>query len=459
MVGHIDFYYRFIAQVFFVLTQAATGICLVKLCRQFMEMGKRIWLIGSTYLVIILALYYIPAVCSNFFAYSTGMLSAFLVMLLLERKHVFKKIFLIITYFAVRWLGLSLVDSIYSLVYPAVQKSIAPRTGQASFLIFVFLKSVHFILTITALYFPVHMIGSASILKESRIGLKECCMLTIPSASGMICYAIMHEYNHAFEREVGKDIFCSYSEIKILWIINDIVFITAILIVIFLFQNLRKIEEENKSSCLLQQYLSNMQSHIEKVERIQAGIRGVNHDIKNHINVMQNLLERGNLNETKEYLGKLQDSVAIRDFAIKTGNPVTDVIINEKAEDAAGKGIAFLSDYHFPEQTEIDAFDLSIILYNALENAIAAAEGTEHAYVNIRSSRRKNIYLLTITNSFAGEIQIGKEDGLPVTGKPEKEVHGFGLRNIKSVAAKYFGDMEFEYHEHEARLTVMLQVG
>jgi hypothetical protein len=62
------------------------------------------------------------------------------------------------------------------------------------------------------------------------------------------------------------------------------------------------------------------------------------------------------------------------DTGVKSGNPVTDVILTEKQKEAKNRGIAFVSDFHYPEETKINAFDVSVILNNAVGNAIEAAE-------------------------------------------------------------------------------------
>lgn len=197
-----------------------------------------------------------------------------------------------------------------------------------------------------------------------------------------------------------------------------------------------------------------MQTHITGVERLYNGIRGMKHDIKNHIEIINSLIAQGKTKEAREYSNSLSETVETFDFTIKTGNPVTDMILHEKMESALGKGIQFSADFHYPVGCGVDAFDVSVVLSNALSNAIEATEAG--GFVRVYSFRNKNAYLITVENSFDGRLDIDEESGLPKTKKKDKKAHGFGLQNIKSVAAKYYGDVLIEQKENKVSLKVML---
>lgn len=61
---------------------------------------------------------------------------------------------------------------------------------------------------------------------------------------------------------------------------------------------------------------------------------------------------------------------------IKSGNPVTDVILQEIKREAKRKGIHFQTDFYYPESSNINAFDVSIILHNGLQNGLEHAQGS-----------------------------------------------------------------------------------
>lgn len=148
---------------------------------------------------------------------------------------------------------------------------------------------------------------------------------------------------------------------------------------------------------------------------------------------------------------------------------MTDVILSARKKEMAEKGIAFTCDFHFPMTTTVDSFDISVILNNALSNAIEAieretdkaGESRKKNRVFLSSERRKNMYLIEIANSYQGNLQIDKTNGLPHTSK-DSDGHGFGLPAIRHAAHKYLGDIEITKENREGEdyfvLRVMLQL-
>ena len=121
------------------------------------------------------------------------------------------------------------------------------------------------------------------------------------------------------------------------------------------------------------------------------------------------------------------------------------------------KGISFCCEFHYPAQTNVDAFDVSIILNNALNNAIEAADECENPFVLIKSYRTRNAWMIEIRNSIMWERVVDEESGLPTTTKKEAG-HGFGLISIRKVAQKYNGDIDISQEGKEFVLNVMLMI-
>ena len=149
---------------------------------------------------------------------------------------------------------------------------------------------------------------------------------------------------------------------------------------------------------------------------------------------------------------------------VKSGNPVTDVILQEWKIEAEKRGICFRCDFHYPAGSNINAFDVSVILNNALQNAVENTVEGETAYISVNSYRRNNVFMIEISNSFMGKLQWDAECGLPVTSKEKTEshgygqTHGYGLSNIRKVAGKYFGDLDITQKDREFLLSVMLMM-
>lgn len=170
---------------------------------------------------------------------------------------------------------------------------------------------------------------------------------------------------------------------------------------------------------------------------------------------LEKLCERDE--EADAYLTQLKKEVCEVAPETSSGNPVIDVILLEKHKEAEEKNIAFTNRFHFPADTKCNAFDVSVILHNALNNAMEAAGECENPCISVSTCRRKNAFLIEIKNSVSEKRNIDEESGLPLTTKQGKD-HGFGLINIRKVARKYHGDIAIEQKEGEFGLIVMLIV-
>ncbi len=235
-----------------------------------------------------------------------------------------------------------------------------------------------------------------------------------------------------------------------------------------LFQKMLDLRVEESEHAVLRQQTARLHEQVRSADDIYAEIKGMRHDIKSHaanIGLLAHASSGGDENAGAElavYLGKLEESLERFDFAFRTGNSVSDVIIHQKYLEARKNGIEFSSDFVYPADMGLDPYVLAIILSNALENAAEACLTVQgNRFIRVGSYRKGSMFFLEFENSFAGEIVIDEHTGLPQSGKEDKSAHGMGLSNIRRCARKHFGDITVETAETEDgkvfRLTVMLQ--
>ncbi len=461
MPENIDMLYQIVSDVNFLADQLIAAICLLILCRDFIKRKRGTGLIGSVYFFGVVFLYYVPFLVDGFVAYSLALAAAFAVFVWLDRRNIKMKIFLFATFFVIRWISFSISSKISSLLSVAVLNLAGdfldlsdPAMWWFHFIEAVLSALSGSVLGGVVLYLLVRKINKMLLYKQENLEWREMLLMIIPSANGMVVYGIFRFYAVAYEHEMGISFFQPHIPLELLWIFCYVVILAVIVSVITLYQDIRKRREDESRWLMLESQMKDMQTHITGVERLYNGIRGMKHDIKNHIEIINSLIAQGKTKEAREYSNSLSETVETFDFTIKTGNPVTDMILHEKMESALGKGIQFSADFHYPVGCGVDAFDVSVVLSNALSNAIEATEAG--GFVRVYSFRNKNAYLITVENSFDGRLDIDEESGLPKTKKKDKKAHGFGLQNIKSVAAKYYGDVLIEQKENKVSLKVML---
>lgn len=154
--------------------------------------------------------------------------------------------------------------------------------------------------------------------------------------------------------------------------------------------------------------------------------------------------------------GELQARFDELQPTVKTGNAVTDIVLSEAHDQCSKKEIKFNSKFVYPEQLKINPFDMSVVLTNALQNAIEAAEGFEDPGIMITSVVRERFFIISVKNTVSGRVQLN-EYGLPDTTKKDPG-HGYGLKNIRSIAQRYKGDLEIRQEETEGKRFFVLNI-
>ena len=433
-----------------------TGIYFGKFVCPYIKKKKGAVAVSIVYITIMLVLYMIPPQIDNFSAYLIGVMAAFLVMYAEDRRNIYQKIFLAITFFSIRWLTVAMAGRLDDLVTKAlVFRNMSAEKVWLQYGLYVGTRVLDIVLCIAFIAVAIGLINKAYIYKKDEMSVKEMVMLIIPSLVGVTGYGILQYYLMIYERDTGKNLIDTYGFYGALSFLHYLISIVAILVVIVMFQNWKEMQEEQRGQELVLNQISDMKKHIEGVEKLYRDIRSMRHDMGNHIQTLEHLVAHNNMDDATEYLEHLKNEWDEVSLEIKTGSPVIDVILMEKLREAKERQIRFLSDFHYPQNTKLNAFDLSVIMNNALNNCMENVSGDD-PYISISSFRKNSIFMITIKNSFVGHLNFGDSD-LPETTKFGKE-HGMGLNNIRRVARMYMGDISLEQGNEEVILSIMMQV-
>lgn len=433
-----------------------TGIYFGKFVCPYIKKKKGAVAVSIVYITIMLVLYMIPPQIDNFSAYLIGVMAAFLVMYVEDRRNIYQKIFLAITFFSIRWLTVAMAARLDDLVTKAlVFRNMSAEKVWLQYGLYVGTRVLDIVLCIAFIAVAIGLINKAYIYKKDEMSVKEMVMLIIPSLVGVTGYGILQYYLMIYERDTGKNLIDTYGFYGALSFLHYLISIVAILVVIVMFQNWKEMQEEQRGQELVLNQISDMKKHIEEVEKLYRDIRSMRHDMGNHIQTLEHLVAHNNMDDATEYLEHLKNEWDEVSPEIKTGSPVIDVILMEKLREAKERQIRFLSDFHYPHNTKLNAFDLSVIMNNALNNCMENVSG-DNPYISISSFRKNSIFMITIKNSFGGQLNFGDSD-LPETTKSGRE-HGMGLNNIRRVARMYMGDISLEQGNEEVILSIMMQV-
>ncbi|MBD5115348.1 MAG: GHKL domain-containing protein [Ruminococcaceae bacterium] len=301
--------------------------------------------------------------------------------------------------------------------------------------------------------------------KDHRLQRKESVFLIFPLAASLCISITVRMMEYTDNSEIYSDIFDVVPITKFFIPFVDFLLLCTNIAVVILFQSLVEYNEEKNKRDLLESQIYRMESEIKEIQDIYSDIRGLRHDMKNHITDISMYVKKALGKDdpiVESYIGKMTETVDRLDFSFNTGNPITDIIVHQKSQEAEKRGISFKSDFSFPLKGNIDVYDVGIILNNALENAVEACENVNEPYIFLRSYTKGNLFFIEAENNFSGEIELAEETGLPLTSKKKPESHGLGLSNIRRTAEKYMGDIDISTERKDGEwifvLTVMLNV-
>lgn len=462
----LETYLAALSFVYAVIAMCGAGYILLRFAKPFMENKKGAFCIGIAYSATMLILYFVPVEINTFAAYSIGILSAFTVMCRIDRRNYNQKVFIAATFFSLRWLSEYMTRIITDAIYgiKIVYDSFYTAEGSlvAKVLIFGGVELLDVAIGFALSGISVRYIVKTYVYKKEDMSIKEMFMLTVPSITAMTGYGIMIQYQTDSGMSWMEPISGLYDGLAFLHFGISIV---TIVVVTVLFQNIKARQEEKLQNELLAIQVDSTERHIRQVESLYQSIRSIRHDMTNHILTLERLYAGNNPEEAADYGRRLKEALSgeaasggIDAGEIKTGNPVTDVILQESKREAEKKKIRFQTDFYYPTGTNINAFDVSVILNNALQNALENTEKSETPHISVLSYHRNNAYMIEVSNSFTGELQWDEERGLPVTSKEKTEGHGYGLFNIRMVARKYSGDIAIDLKDDEFRLSIMLMM-
>lgn len=180
------------------------------------------------------------------------------------------------------------------------------------------------------------------------------------------------------------------------------------------------------------------ETHYREIDNMYRKIRGWRHDYRNHIQTMKAYAASENWDAIKRYLDLLDDDLTTVDTVIKTGNPMTDAILNSKISLANSRNVKVIADASIPVKLNLSEIDLCCIIGNLFDNAIEASMKLpeDQRVIRLYMDLRNTQLYLSMTNFTAGKKM--KKEGKRFRST-KGEGHGFGLIRIDAIVERLDG--------------------
>lgn len=140
---------------------------------------------------------------------------------------------------------------------------------------------------------------------------------------------------------------------------------------------------------------------------------------------------------------KITEQQTDRLFLVNTHHPILDALFNTKAAEATQKKISIDFEVNDLSNLPFDVSDMVVLLSNLLDNAIEACQQYDKGdkAIHVMAVAQQDFFISVRNTSEPVVIISGS---IPTT-KPEPQMHGFGLANIRLILEKYSGEYTMFY--------------
>lgn len=214
----------------------------------------------------------------------------------------------------------------------------------------------------------------------------------------------------------------------------------------------RNVHKENEK--LAKQFLESQNEHYQYLEKREYETKKFRHDIKNHLLLLENLINTGKYEDAEEYLSNINEKVSSFNNQISVNNGIADAILNRFYTEAKEIGITLKVSGHFPLECYITAYDICTVFSNLLSNAIRAESEAEGKIVEVNIKYIENKVLLTVENDYINELN--EVDGIFKTTKEDSLGHGYGLSNVRECVEKNGGYLSISTDNQRFKVMIMM---
>ena len=205
-----------------------------------------------------------------------------------------------------------------------------------------------------------------------------------------------------------------------------------------------------KQSILQKEYYQRLYEQGEELKKFR-------HDYHHHLHVLKELLYNKKYKEAVTYIRQLENRAVNYEMDIVySGNTVVDAVICGVLGNTEIRDLRFEYRGKLKKKIGIEDVDLCTILANVLENAVEACEryyGKRYIRMEI-ATYKSNLFITVCNPCRQNQKEIMEERR---TEKKDKEYHGYGRQNMKTVTEKYNGSLVFEEKEGEFTVKIHLE--
>ena len=184
--------------------------------------------------------------------------------------------------------------------------------------------------------------------------------------------------------------------------------------------------------------------------------RRARHDFRQHLAVIKDCADRGDLASLKNYLSDYENMFPLQDVRSYCKNYAVNAILSFYAEKAEKNGISLQASIQMSDPPVIPETEFCVLIGNLLENAVDACKDTDpgiQPFIRLHIAQTSSSMLsITADNTSSGSPNWSGDKLLST----KHSGYGIGTESIRMIAERYHGDARFTWKDGVFYASVML---
>lgn len=226
-------------------------------------------------------------------------------------------------------------------------------------------------------------------------------------------------------------------------------------IVFELINQIYKDHEKDKQITVANKLIRSQNDNYQQLLQHNRDIQKIRHDHRNFLIGVLSDLKDNNIEKLQAEL-ELEFQKLDEISNIEKNLNIIDYIVGVKTNWALKDNIKINYTSSNLNSVQVSSIDLSIIIGNALDNAIEAVSKLNERFekeISVLVKHHQNNIIIVIKNKFEGALDVNRL----ATTKSDSQNHGFGIPEIKQIAAKYSGIVEIMCEDQTFELRIVLR--
>lgn len=230
---------------------------------------------------------------------------------------------------------------------------------------------------------------------------------------------------------------------KIIYIVINILLILSNAITFEIIKRQNELTKTKYEYKFLKETINEQANHYSELQLSHEEIRRIKHDMNNTYLALMAEMESGNADSALNHIKRNLDILDKFDKLIDTGHPAVDAILENKINQCDELSIKTEISYALENPIRVDEYEIAVVIGNILDNAIEACKKL--------SSDNKEIWGLIYSDNQNIIINIkntAESSNHFKTSKPDKKMHGIGLKSIQHIAKEHNGYAKFSFEDN-----------